>query len=1008
MLSRALFGIILMCICIIACMHLPVTAQDREALHTYQQELVQATTDTGRINALRKMGTVFLNSDPDTAIVLTMQALHLANKIAWTKGIAQCGLNLCSYFQNSGKYDSSLKYANLALTAALEVGDKNRIALVYINRGTLFTIISKYEEALEDLKAAVLLSEEIKSDDRLARASTSICQLYMYQENWEAALPWALKALELQTKLGNTQQVAVCKINLAGLYLKKKDFQAAEDHLLNAYSIAEQLNDILSMINAAMSLGDLYQQTDNLAGAIYYLKKAVAGAEQINSDHHLGSAYFDLGNAYFESRQYQPALQSYQSGWNAVAGKEELQLEQQYNLNGLAQTYYATGDYKKGYEMLQQSMILKDTLNQRLNNKKLLELQTQFETSQKDKEIILLNKSKQLQQEEALQQRLLKNVFIAGAVLLLLIVGLLWNRYQLKQRTATELAAKNVLIEEARQRAEKSEQFKSQFLANMSHEIRTPMNAVIGTTNLLLDEPQEEKNKKYLSVIRHASENLLVIINDILDLSKLEAGMMTLETIPYSLHDLVYAVRDMLQFKADEKGLKLLVQIDPAIPAVLIGDPTRLTQILMNLAGNAVKFTETGSVMLSVMPVETTVKTVAPGWETVTASDNSLTESKQGDAVYLKFAVSDTGIGIEPSAQKKIFESFSQASSDDARRFGGTGLGLTISQNLVQLMGGKLEVESELHSGSVFSFEIRQGIGTTDQLSNFQLERDGYTADDLFGLRILLAEDNEHNQMVTIDTIKKLIEEVKIDLVTTGMAVLEKLKQHTGTTVAYDVILMDVQMPEMDGYEATRIIRSSFPEPLSNIPIIALTASVVRSDLKKCIDAGMNSYLAKPFRKEELIREIGKVLHRNTRRTKDSDSIASDKSNNAKPETPKMNAASEITHNTNLTKLYDLYGSDHMKIRGYLIQFLEIIPERLSHIKQMAVSDNRDAIYHAAHRLKPQLGFFGMVKEELLANTIEMKAKEIDISELQELIEQLEEGCNLAFREIEHALHRLS
>lgn len=997
------------------CNSLPLSAQDRELLHTFQQELTQATTDTGRINALRKMGTIFVNSDPDTAIVLTMQALELANKIEWTKGIAQCGLNLCTYFQNNSKYDSSLKYANLALTAAEEVGDKNRIALIYINRGTLFTVISKYEEALHDLEAAIALSEETKNDDRLARASTSICHLYMYQENWTAALPWALKALELQTKLGNMQQIAVCKINLGGLYLSQKDFPAAETNLLSAFSIAEQLNDLVSIINATMSLGDLYQQTGNLANATFYFKKAVIASELIESDHHLGSAYFDLGNAYFASKQYQLALQSYQSGWNAVAGKEELQLEQQYNLSGLAQTYYAIGDYKKGYEMLQQSMILKDTLNQRLNNKKLLELQAQFETAQKDKEISLLNKSKQLQQEEALQQRLLKNVFIVGAVLLLLIVGLLWNRYQLKQRTATELAEKNILIEEAKQRAEKSEQFKSQFLANMSHEIRTPLNAVIGTTNLLLDEPQEEKNKGYLSVIKHASENLLVIINDILDLSKLEAGMMALEKIPYSPHELASAVRDMLQLKADEKGLKLLVKIDTAVPPVLIGDPSRLTQILMNLAGNAVKFTETGSVIISVIPCEDGANPSAiadhsaPGWPL------SAMEKQTAEDVSLRFAVSDTGIGIESSAKEKIFESFMQASADDARRFGGTGLGLTISKNLVHLMGGKLAVESELHSGSVFSFEIMQGIGTAGQLSNFQLERDGYSADDLFGLRILLAEDNEHNQMVTIDTIKKLIEEVKIDLVTTGHAVIQKLKQHAGKSIhatessaSYDVILMDVQMPEMDGYEATRIIRSSFPEPVSSIPIIALTASVVRSDLKKCIDAGMNSYLAKPFRKEELIREIGKVLHRNTKRKPGSEIIATGSNSKVKPEAMKIHSAAEIVRSISLTKLQDLYGGNRPKMQEYLQQFLEIVPERLQQLKQMVAENNREEIYQSAHRLKPQLGFFGMVKEEMFANTIELKAKEAGIIELQELIEQLEEGCNLACKEIEIELHRIS
>ncbi|HUM48397.1 MAG TPA: ATP-binding protein, partial [Chitinophagales bacterium] len=427
------------------------------------------------------------------------------------------------------------------------------------------------------------------------------------------------------------------------------------------------------------------------------------------------------------------------------------------------------------------------------------------------------------------------------------------------------------------------------------------------------------------------------------------------------------------------------------VPPVLTGDPARLSQVLLNLAGNAVKFTEAGSVTIAVSAT-----------------------GARSDEVVLQFSVSDTGIGITKDKLEKIFDSFTQANTGDTRTHGGTGLGLTISRNLVELMGGKLEVESDPNAGSVFSFQLVLENSSAEKLNNFQLQRDGYSPDDLFGLKILLAEDNEHNQLVAVDSLKKMIDEVEIKVVKNGTEVIDVLREYANdvNTVsenkgsAFDLILMDVQMPEMDGYETTRLIRSSFPAPASQIPIVALTASVVRSDLKKCIDAGMNSYVAKPFSKEELVREIGKVLQRST--------IQGTRTTIHDLPTSTFNATENgITGKStlgiiDLSRIKSLYGDDTSKMREYFQQFLELVPARLQHLKSMADEGNRERLCQSAHRLKPQLGFFGMKKEELIANTIEMKAKETSTIELNALIEQLEEGCNLAMGEIEKELQRIS
>ena len=970
-------------------------AQELTDEEKYRQEYQTAPSDTARINALRKLGTTFAFNQPDSAIKLTKLALAAAKKAGWTKGIAQCSLNLGVYFQSSTAYDSSLAYTNLALDAATKLNDNNRLALIYINRGTLFTITARYEAALADLMQAIKLSEAEKNKDRLARASISLSQLYMYQENWTAALPWTEKALALQTELGNEQQIGICKLNLGGLYLKLGNQDAAETTLLDAMRIAEDNSDYQNMANTAISLSDVYQEKGNRALAISYLKQAVAVSTQIDNMNLLSTASYNLGNAYFESKDYPRALQSYTAGFESVKGVKEQEYEQLICLEGIAKTHSVSGDYKSAYTALSQAMLLKDSVNQRLQNKKLLELQAQFETEQKDKAIALLNKDKLIQSEEVRRQRELKNIFIAGAVLLLLIAALLWNRSVIKQRSARELAAKNILVEQARQRAEKSEQFKSQFLANMSHEIRTPMNAVMGMTNLMLDEPQSKTNSHYLSVIKHASENLLVIINDILDLSKLEAGMMVAEKIPFALQEVVTSIRDTLQLKADEKGLLFITDIAAHIPPVMIGDPSRLSQVLLNLAGNAIKFTETGSITIAIEAIEK-------------KNEQALPENE----IHLRFSVSDTGIGIEKEKLSKIFESFTQANTSDTRKFGGTGLGLTISKSLVELLGGKLEVESEPGAGSVFSFILPMKTGTPEQLISFQQRHEGYSADDLFGLRILLVEDNEHNQMVAVDTLKKIIPEVEIEVVNNGKSAIELLRKvqpddaaKAGSRSSFDLILMDIQMPEMNGYETTRLIRSAFLPPVSQVPIIALTASVIRSDLQKCLEAGMNSYVAKPFRKEELLKEIGKVLQLDARKFTAIDKKPSHekKEVSGEPSAPVHSAAGNI----DLARIRVLYGNDPVKLEEYFRQFLSLVPERIQQLKSLAAAQDHAGIYQAAHQLKPQLSFFGMRKEVLIAHDIETKVTALLPQELATLITELEEGCKLAVSNVEKELQRI-
>jgi signal transduction histidine kinase len=356
-------------------------------------------------------------------------------------------------------------------------------------------------------------------------------------------------------------------------------------------------------------------------------------------------AYIDqlIGTSLLSTGRTEEALKVLNDGLKIAMDINAIDEQRQY-YESISNAFAKLGDYRNAYENYKRSTALGDSILTKEKQDELLRLQTQFETSQKEKEIALLNKDKQLKEAEASQQRQLKNVFIIGAVFLLLIALVLMNRYQLKKRTAGELAEKNKIIEKEKKRAEESEQFKSQFLANMSHEIRTPMNAVMGMTNLLLEEPQNEKNFHYLKTIQNASNNLLVVINDVLDLSKIEAGKMELEEIPFRLSEVVESVIDTMKLKADEKGLKLIAEMDEAVPPILFGDPARLTQVLLNLMGNAVKFTDRGSVELRV--------------EKIGRRDNNAI--LHSPIVSLQFSVIDTGIGIEKGKLEKYLKALTR------------------------------------------------------------------------------------------------------------------------------------------------------------------------------------------------------------------------------------------------------------------------------------------------------------------------------------------------------------
>ncbi|MEQ8474213.1 MAG: response regulator [Marinoscillum sp.] len=379
-------------------------------------------------------------------------------------------------------------------------------------------------------------------------------------------------------------------------------------------------------------------------------------------------------------------------------------------------------------------------------------------------------------------------------------------------------------LRKAKEEAEHAARTKSEFLSMMSHEIRTPMNAVIGLTNFLLDDQPKERHLETLNTLKFSAENLLVIINDILDFSKIEAEKIELDYQPVEIRNLISRLDQIFRPIAQKKGLNLRVEIDEKIPEFLICDQTRMSQVLTNLIGNGIKFTESGHISLML----------------------SLQELSNSRAV-IKFQVEDTGIGINLERQKDIFESFTQANTSITRQFGGTGLGLTITKKLLLLQDSDLHIESEEGKGSTFWFfmDLEVAEKQVPEVSMVDKQSEGSIA----GASVLLVEDNEVNVMVATKFLKKWGAEVS--MAKNGQEAFDLVK-----TNEFAVILMDLQMPLMDGYTASRQIR----ENGINIPIIALTASVLLNDRKKIYDAGMDDFVMKPFNPEELLQKLIKYI----------------------------------------------------------------------------------------------------------------------------------------------------
>jgi signal transduction histidine kinase/ActR/RegA family two-component response regulator len=752
------------------------------------------------------------------------QEYHLTNNKAW----AETKMAMMMIYQDNEErreyYESEAEK-----TYSLIKDDPAVYYFFYYELGEAYHYVGKTDRALEYFKKALPYMPEENPF-----VYSRIAEIYEAQGGWQEALQYYEFSQEKYVEINRMEYEKFALNNMGRMMVKVGQLDQAEE-------IADQLmyralseEEEFPRFRVYSLLGDIATARGESKKAVKHYKSSKEWMEKEGIDNNWWRSMNDLtlSTAYLKERNYSKAIEHCLECQDFFE-KGDDPLEQKLVYETLYTAYRESGNDRLALENLEKLVELTKDEDPIQTAKQL----QQFEFDKKTLSDSLRQVEKFYRAELAYETELRKNnrsksiAFGLGGLILLVSFGL-WARLRHMRKTKLQLVEKNERIEEEKEKAKSSEETKQQFLANMSHEIRTPMNAIKGMTDILLRRDPQEAQLQYLNAIKESSTSLMVIINDILDFSKIEAGKIDLEKIPFSISQVIGNVCMIMQLRAEEKGLELQQNIEMDIPDQVIGDPTRLHQVLLNLVGNAVKFTEKGMVTIEAK-LDTGSVSISP---------------------VICFTVSDTGVGIGEDRLEKIFDSFEQAYSDTTRKFGGTGLGLTISKRLVELQGGEIGLTSEKGKGTQFQFTIPYELAEEKAIPMPAKKELNGRVHSIQGAKILLVEDNEFNAIVAQEELEDAISDVEIDVAENGSIAVEKAR-----TGDYDLILMDVQMPVMNGHEATEKIRA-LDSDRSEIPIIAMTANVLKDEVDLCLEVGMNDFIGKPFDVAELVSKIEALI----------------------------------------------------------------------------------------------------------------------------------------------------
>lgn len=817
------------------------------------RRLINQSSDSSRLELLLKSANENNNSNTNLSIEFAEIAINIAKKLNKPHKIVRAQVIISRAYFIKGDYYKAIENLDEAQKLTISIHDSLQLLDIYQTYSQIYTRIGDITKSLDYTQNSYTLLGKLKQQNKLPDVVRETGNIYYTFGEFAIALDFYQKCLRMYKE--NNDQVGLSKTlnNIGQIYIDLGQYPKALENLYKSLEIKNKLDNKLSATITQFNIGTVYFKQGNYQKAIEYISKANTNYCQINYLAGISDSYQYLGRCYLKTKNYELAEESFIKALE-IAEKAKIKTLLLSIYMGISELYAQTDRYNLAYQYLLKNKTLSDSLFSEERRNLLIELDARYQLQAKEKQIQLLSKDQEL--KEVQQKKLFFWIafLIIAALFLSSIVYFIYSRMRFREKINHQLLEEitqrksaeeelqthqqhlEALVEDrtkelkvAKDKAEESDMLKTAFLANMSHEIRTPMNAIIGFSNLLLDPLSTEQDKReFINLINSNSEILMNLISDIIDISIIESGQIQLNSTKVYVYDALQELQSYFEQekeKLNKNHISIKLDVDGHLRShYIITDSSRFKQIMSNLISNALKFTNQGSISI--------------GYNLINPKT-------------IQFFVKDTGIGIHPENREAVFERFSKFSTESNNTlFSGTGLGLAICKELIQLMGGEIWFDSIINTGTCFYFTL-PSINTKIFETEIEQFQEYSNLIDFSDKTFIVAEDVDSNFRL----IKAFLRNTKVNLLWAkdGNEVIHLINNHT-----VDLILMDIQMPKLDGIETTKLIRTMG----INIPIIIQTAFALAEEIEKGHKAGCNDYITKPIRREVLISKIAKFIYK--------------------------------------------------------------------------------------------------------------------------------------------------